>query len=358
MQNFYTSFSNGGWIEYGAYLRPDHNAFGGLIIASDFVSQKAAQAANAATHDALAGGGFLSIAVCSDGTRPKKYMQTNYDPATKTYVQQGKEVDRCPDGKPPHASTPGGAVAATLYSGLDSPFKQLVNAQDWTLLVSAVVDSFLNTMIQDGLAVIKNQNSTNHNDNTTISPKCAKLQGSAREACINSGGTDFAGLTGSYNSSAGKVTKNLPSTGDKTKVPPYCKNLGSPQAEKACAKLASNIDAASSSSIDTSPEVSSTLQNTSSTDATATCGTFSGQVLLDCNAAFQACAGKTGEDFNLCAQAAQTESFEITNKCSMPPGIDRLSCIESHAVCHNFQVSNQSSKYQACRAAVDLIKNE
>ncbi len=180
IDNFRANFADGGWIGYAYALKPQNNLFGTLIEVGDISLREAERAREAASDQAKAGQGFTTDKVCGN-TRNHNVSEIwdyMYGPPAPGYAgSEGDAIfiaeqigeDYVPDtfnsgsGNfqtcPPSAwenTTPGSAVAHSLYTALDSPLHRIVNAQDLIDLASALVNSALNKLMEAGAEGLRN----------------------------------------------------------------------------------------------------------------------------------------------------------------------------------------------------------
>jgi len=163
LKDFYNDFKYGGWIAYGQVLNPRNNFWGELIITNDIVMQQAAQKKEAEQNDVQASKGFLSMKKC---VKEKKSSIPINIAMTMPQVP-GTTLQCGPVDKPGltipadtclvttceqyENTTPGGLAADITSQAVgNSPIARIVNAQDITALVSALVNSGLNKLIQAG----------------------------------------------------------------------------------------------------------------------------------------------------------------------------------------------------------------
>jgi hypothetical protein len=196
LKEFYNNFKYGSWIAYGQVLNPQNNLWGSLIIANDIIAQKAAQKKEAGKNDAQASKGFLSMKRCVKGQSipcefnnaderdacDKQYRSKAYvKPFYKTYEDgSGTAWYSICDEDGWENTTPGALLGdITSYAVGNSPIARIVNAQDITALVSALVNSGLNKLIlagQKGLTSLFNGGSsggggeTSPNQNAVTDP--------------------------------------------------------------------------------------------------------------------------------------------------------------------------------------------
>ncbi|MBI5220482.1 MAG: hypothetical protein HY978_01435 [Candidatus Liptonbacteria bacterium] len=175
VDQFYDSFESGGFVAYGESLKPSNNIFGAMIEVSDRVQAQVDQGKDSASKDASAGQGFLSTKECVDsttepvniyeagGTTPARaQILVNANKQKEGFVRMdkcegtpGEEDYQCwftycdPNGY--EATTPGKTIAGAMDSAIGSPVHRIVNAEDFTALVSALVNSGLNKLMAAGV---------------------------------------------------------------------------------------------------------------------------------------------------------------------------------------------------------------
>ncbi|HUZ92584.1 MAG TPA: hypothetical protein VNG29_01125 [Candidatus Paceibacterota bacterium] len=135
IQSFYNNFSNGGWLAYGASGIPSNNYYGSLFIASQIVGQKGNEAQNGIKGRSGAGQGFSGQYLCSNGSAPYQGVI-------------------CPDGNEPQPTTPGAAVANSLFTGLGAPESLIVNATDITGILASFTTSVINALVTKGTGLL------------------------------------------------------------------------------------------------------------------------------------------------------------------------------------------------------------
>ncbi len=178
---FYNDFKYGGWITYGAMLRPENNFYGQILMTQDKILEEAAKEQEAAQSDAEASKGFLPTKVCV-----KEKTSTMPLSQAATLPQVPGVTVRCgPINEPGLAVTKGtcivktceqyenktpGALIGDITSQAigNSPIARIVNAQDIVALVSALVNSGLMRLIkagQQGLAGVLTGKAAKDNSN-------------------------------------------------------------------------------------------------------------------------------------------------------------------------------------------------
>ena len=200
--NFYNNFSDGGWIGYAYAINPSNNLFGSIIQVHDEVVRAAAAESEKKKTEAEANSGFKSTKVCGKTSVHRydeiwKYVagppSPNYQYSTADARliagEAGEEViekslNPNPQGKntfeacPPNGwenTTPGGAVAHSLYTALDAPLHRIVNAQDLIGLAAAFVNSVLNKLIQSGVDGLRGTSGRTVRQPINASSSCAYI---------------------------------------------------------------------------------------------------------------------------------------------------------------------------------------
>ncbi len=135
VQDFAQSFDSGGWIAYGAALEPENNFFGSLIQTNELVMQEAAQEVAAAEANAQASGGAKPTVEC-----------VKHGPSTG-YLRGVPVPGPCIEWRD---TTPGSVITGILNDSFAVPLARIVNAQDLTALVNALINSALSKLVQLG----------------------------------------------------------------------------------------------------------------------------------------------------------------------------------------------------------------
>lgn len=168
IQQFYDSFSDGGWVAYGASALPSGNYFGSLFEVNQIVSAKAAATKEAAGAESGASQGFLGTKVCaSQNTQDVIAILGNNavfplteDQAISAARLIGEDYIKgsfrangifksCPkDGW--QTTTPGVALGRVVDNALGAPIHRIVNSQDIIGLVAALINSVLNKLLLSG----------------------------------------------------------------------------------------------------------------------------------------------------------------------------------------------------------------
>lgn len=141
VNSFFNRFKTGTWYQtwtaYGALMQPSNNFFGQLIIGHDEMITKASDAETAANNQAVANKGFLSVTKCT-----KYALDEDNNPTTT--CEPGHEV----------VTTPGVVAGETLTKSIGWPADTVINANDITGLVAAIVNASINRIIKEGLSAL------------------------------------------------------------------------------------------------------------------------------------------------------------------------------------------------------------
>lgn len=195
IDDFKNSFSNGGWIAYRSMLtNPQGTYFGAYMDLSDKISQEQEKKAEETKQEVSTGGGFLNMKQCKN-----RNVATGADAAQFATVAEAKSSlgdafvsATCPAGGPCtevvaceasgtesgwETTTPGQIAGQAVKDSLGkSPIDRIVNANDITGLVSALVNAALTKIVnlgQDGLAGLTNK-------------ELERKDGSVADACAGS----------------------------------------------------------------------------------------------------------------------------------------------------------------------------
>ncbi len=223
VQDFYDNFGNGGWIAYSASLRPSNNFFGALIETSDIVAIETAKQKEAKQQELAANKGFKSPGICTVASKSGSVLvspsgelanpnsgQPGHMMSYADYLTQIQQdsfdlpLPAGEEGPLEHIycasrsnTTPGGLVADQLSRAIGSPIDRIVNAQDWTNLITALINSGLNRLIHAGVKGLQGAlegNIGRGSTNTTPAEECVGLTGKGLAACLNGGvGGDLVG---------------------------------------------------------------------------------------------------------------------------------------------------------------------
>ena len=184
VQAFAGDFSQGGWTAYAAVLQPSNNIFGTMIQTSDYVNRKAAEAAEAARNETLAGGGTASKKRC-----------VNYTTVRPPGCEGSWAGPPDPACAPRRVCTqweitiPGTQISAVLNKALTSPMDRLIGAKTWKEIGGVLTDAVVSRLMEEaenGLLGLK----------APKEAKCRNLTGPAYDRCVLEKNCRDAGLTG------------------------------------------------------------------------------------------------------------------------------------------------------------------
>ncbi|MBI5401744.1 hypothetical protein HZB05_02895 [Candidatus Wolfebacteria bacterium] len=147
INGFYNDFKQGNWSAFSSSWQPQNNFYGQLIIANDELTARIASEQNAASGEARAGSGFLSVKKCAE------YDEPAIGACKKTY---GANDPACNRESPSYClkyqtMTPGDSVGKSVASAITSDTQWAASIQSWT---SALVNAVINKVATVGLAKI------------------------------------------------------------------------------------------------------------------------------------------------------------------------------------------------------------
>jgi hypothetical protein len=157
-QQFYNSFSNGGFVAFGASTLPSGNPYG-----TDFFEAQKSDVAYrnqqaATTLQTQASQGFKGDAICDDGSSPSgnttvcEDSNGIYDTNTSFNAQQCPTGDKlvtipnnglCTDGTQPIVQTPAAVTGFTLQNTTGATYGQISAANDIVGLLNSVMSSLV-----------------------------------------------------------------------------------------------------------------------------------------------------------------------------------------------------------------------
>ena len=131
INNFIDDFRSGGWIAYNTAWQPQNNFFGLVLLGWNERSKRVAAALEQDVNEAIAGSGFLNQKKCEKDANGKDI------PGTCKTV------------------TPGTVVGETVKQAIGADFDFIVNADDISDFVEAIVNALLNRLITEGVGALK-----------------------------------------------------------------------------------------------------------------------------------------------------------------------------------------------------------
>jgi len=208
VQSFYDNFSSGGWIAYGATLQPSNNFLGAYFQASDMMMIEKAEKTQAKESEAKSSSGFLGTKMCvkweyrtsansnvnvtastcpASGLNPDGTLCTTRSITGSMTAPKQEKI--CVEEK---TTTPGDMVAKALGDIPGAPLQRIVNAQDITALVNALVNAAMSKLVSSAKNIGADSDgdpgvlgiSGSSGDGSSYGPFCAGLAGSTYSECV------------------------------------------------------------------------------------------------------------------------------------------------------------------------------
>ena len=188
LDNFLKDFQQGNWIAWQEMvLRPQNNIYGAYLMAWDQYEIEKSAAAKAASAEAQAGKGFLSV---KGGC-----VERNFE-GYQSCIDSGLSAEECDKASCIRRGiiTPGAAVGDITGKALGSDIDYIVNAQDFAAYVGAIVNALLNRVFAEGVGLLHAGTSGSGGAGNTPQERCAPFSGTpgyancvaAIEQCIPS----------------------------------------------------------------------------------------------------------------------------------------------------------------------------
>lgn len=168
IENFKESFQNGSWLAYQEVLLPQNNLYGLKILTNDQVVQEQAKRASVAQSEITAGQGFLSEKRClawsgqfvtgapdQIGSKIETRVgdslwENDYYKNAPTNIQgTGRWV--CSQEE---TVTPGKLAGDTVSKAVGSDIDYIVNSQDLSRYIAAIVDAAVFRLSTEGLGLL------------------------------------------------------------------------------------------------------------------------------------------------------------------------------------------------------------
>lgn len=222
VDDFYKSFQDGGWVAFGTMLNSSNNFYGSYIDLYDESLAQGEAKKDAASKEVSSASGYKSKKDCTDPV----YISGNvlellnaspddvlsYDESTCDANGYCQKIKVC-NPENPNAwqnSTPGTVVASAVNDAVGgSPIQRIVNANDFTALISALVNSALNKLIgsaQKGLADLTAKDLTSQG---SLASTCNGLTGQDLATCQAQNGNIASTTNSSSGSSQAAIIEQL-----------------------------------------------------------------------------------------------------------------------------------------------------
>ncbi|HBT75003.1 TPA: hypothetical protein DEB29_03320 [Candidatus Wolfebacteria bacterium] len=176
VEDFYENFENGGWLAYGASIKPENNLYMQLVMFDDDMKTRSTVSAEKKKQEAGAGSGFLSVSKCIEDNSQEMYdycVANNYfDTGDPNYCYDyATEAATCTKEQ---VQTPGDAVAGAVKNMIGSDNIYVSGVQS---IISAAINAGINRMMSEGLALMTgNENPQNgFNPSTQLAPEIDAL---------------------------------------------------------------------------------------------------------------------------------------------------------------------------------------
>lgn len=174
IDDFKNSFSNGGWIAYRSMLtNPQGTYFGAYVDIADKISATQEKKAEEKKQEAAAGQGFTNAQKCTNERQLTKEEASVYDNVNDFKLLYGEDfmsgacfpgetctITICDKGEKKTTTPATVAGQATKDSISKSPIDRIVNANDITALISALINAALTKLValgSDGIAGLTNK---------------------------------------------------------------------------------------------------------------------------------------------------------------------------------------------------------
>ncbi|MEK7635892.1 MAG: hypothetical protein AAB405_02260 [Patescibacteria group bacterium] len=169
LEDFYEDFRNGGWLGYSESWKPENNYFGQMIMIHDQLVMETAKKQEAASNEALASRGFLSVKKCVeqgpiDPIKRNEIFDScfagyNYDPdkASDCADKADKEAAIC---EKEEIITPGDVVAEAMGDVVRSDRERVYNSRSEKALynlIANITNAAINRVVKDGIGYVKEQ---------------------------------------------------------------------------------------------------------------------------------------------------------------------------------------------------------
>lgn len=158
IENFYNDFRSGGWLAFEEMLYPWNNPYGAYLMALDGLEYEASLAAMLQEKESQQSQGFLTLKRCVECRAIA--ISGVVGGKINSEVKLGKTAAECQQMKSnvslidykclrEEITTPGGIVAGEISKALGSHLDFIVNADDLTVYLTAIVDAAINRLIRE-----------------------------------------------------------------------------------------------------------------------------------------------------------------------------------------------------------------
>jgi len=186
LEDFGDNFDIGGWKGWLEITQPQNNFYGAFMLAQEEKGKLEALARDAASKEAIAGGGFLSIKNCIQGKTIDDASETIETCSGKDNCKTLKEntpahlVFKCTKQQ---ATTPGAVISdvtsRAMDRGLDTISRQIASLAPETGLgpyITAIGDALINRVLTEGLSFVQSIGTT-EDDPTAPMPAGTPITG-------------------------------------------------------------------------------------------------------------------------------------------------------------------------------------
>lgn len=144
---FYNDFKQGNWAAFAASSQPQNNFYGQLVIANDELTMRIAKEQNAASNEAAAGSGFLSVKKCV------QYDEAAVAGCKKAYGENDPACDKEKNSQyclKYQTMTPGDSIGKTVAKAMGAEGEWATNIQSWTgAIINATINSFTEKFMKE-----------------------------------------------------------------------------------------------------------------------------------------------------------------------------------------------------------------
>ncbi|MEK7149385.1 MAG: hypothetical protein AAB757_00165 [Patescibacteria group bacterium] len=163
---FYNDFKQGNWAAFAASSQPQNNFYGQLVIANDELTMRIAKEQNAASNEAAAGSGFLSVKQCVQ--YDQQYIDSCSRGGEETAADCKEHAAACLKYQ---TMTPGDSVGKTVAKAMGAEGEWATNIQSWTgAIVNASINAFTKKFMKETglLGIIEPQSADTTNYDSLV----------------------------------------------------------------------------------------------------------------------------------------------------------------------------------------------